>query len=470
MKRHFWFMITGLILLAAGGCAWFFLTIGEGDGPQVVTEGDPVMLGRQTPLAVTFSDAGTGLRRTEIIITQDNRPRVLSSLDYPETGVRRKALSVAVDAAALKLHDGPATLTLTAVDHSLWKNRTVVERPVTIDFLPPQIFALNPANHINPGGTCVVTYTLSEAPSVTGVQVGNLLYPGYPVALSGKSGYVAYFALPMDATQGTPQIRITARDKAGNETLGAIPTLILKRKFRSDTMVLSDAFLNQKMPEFQTMIPELRGKTAIETFTYVNTRLRAENLQTIQSVCRKSEPRQLWQETFIRMKNAAPMALFGDRRTYLYGGKPVGESIHTGVDLASLAHASIEAANAGIVRFAGPLGIYGNTVIIDHGLGLATLYGHLSAISIRSDQTVKRGEAIGTSGLSGLAGGDHLHFSILVNGQFVDPREWWDPRWIEDNVMKKMAAHEGLEGAQSAPAPAVKKTPPKRVRAAKSKR
>ena len=444
MKRNFWFMIAGIILLAAGGCGWFFLTIGEGDSPQIVTEGDPGMLGRQKHLAITFSDTGRGLRHTEVVITQDNRPRVISSLDYPETGVRGKQLSLMVDAAVLKLHDGPATLTLTAVDHALWKNKTVVERPVTIDFLPPQIFPLNPANHINPGGSCVVTYRLSETVSLTGVQVGDLLYPGYPVTISGKPGYVAYFALPMDASAGTPQIRLMARDQAGNETLIGIPTLIMKRKFRSDKMPLSDAFLSQKMPEFQAMIPELRGKTALETFTHVNTRLREENLRTIQSVCKKSEPRQLWQEAFLRMKNAAPMALFGDRRTYLQGGNPVGESVHTGVDLASLAHAPIEAANAGIVRFAGELGIYGNAVIIDHGLGLASLYGHLSAISVRPDQSVKRGEVLGTSGVSGLAGGDHLHFSILVNGQFVDPREWWDPHWIEDNVTKKMAQEGGV--------------------------
>ena len=203
-----------------------------------------------------------------------------------------------MDAAALKLHDGPATLTLTAVDYSLWKNRTVVERPATIDFLPPQIFQLNPANHINPGGACVVAYRLSETAPSTGVQVGDLFYPAYPVTLAGKPGYVAYFALPLDATQGSPQIRIMARDQAGNETVSGIPTLILKRKFRSDTMVLSDAFLGQKMPEFQASIPALRGKTPIETFTYVNTQLRADNFQTIQSVCRKSEPRQLWQDTF----------------------------------------------------------------------------------------------------------------------------------------------------------------------------
>jgi len=440
MKKNFWYTIGCVILLLAGGSVWFFLTVGENDLPTIVVEGDPVMIGKQRLLTATFSDRGTGLRRTEIVITQDGRPRVVSSNDYPEKGVLNKPVSVNLDSAALKLHDGPATLTLTAVDYSLWKNRTVVERPATIDFLPPQIFQLNPANHINPGGACVVAYRLSETASSTGVQVGNLFYPAYPAALAGKHGYVAYFALPLDATQGSPQIRVMAQDQAGNETVSGVPTLILKRKFRSDTMVLSDAFLGQKMPEFQASIPELRGKTPIETFTYVNTKLRADNFQTIQSVCRKTEPRQLWQDTFIRMKNAAPMALFGDRRTYFYSGKAVGDSVHAGVDLASLAHAPIEAANSGVVRFIGELGIYGNAVIIDHGLGLATLYAHMSAIQVRPDQAVKRGEIIGSSGATGLAGGDHLHFGVAINGQFVDPREWWDPHWIEDNVAKKMAA------------------------------
>jgi murein DD-endopeptidase MepM/ murein hydrolase activator NlpD len=343
-----------------------------------------------------------------------------------------------MDAATLKLHDGPASLTLTAVDHSLWKNRTTVTRPVTIDFLPPQIFQLNTQNHINPGGTCVVAYRLSEAALLTGIQVGDLFYPAYPVTLAGKPGYAAYFALPLEASPGVPQIRILARDQAGNETLSGIPALIQKRKFRSDKMVLTDSFLGQKMPEFQALVPELRGKTPMETFTYVNTVLRADNLKTIQSACMKSEPRPLWQDTFLRMKNAAPMALFGDRRTYLYGGKPVGESLHIGVDLASLVHAPIEAANSGIVRFTGTLGIYGNAVIIDHGMGLSTLYAHMSGIQVKPDQTVKRGEVIGLTGATGLAGGDHLHFGVAVNGRFVDPREWWDPHWIADNVTKKI--------------------------------
>lgn len=437
MKKSFWYIIGAVILLAAG--AWFYMTAGESASPGAVISEDPVMIGKQKLLTVTFSDEGRGLRHTGIVITQDNRSNVVASEDYPEAGVRLKSVSVTVDATALKLKDGPAALTLTAVDHSLWKNRTVVTRPVQIDLLPPQVFQLNPANHINTGGTCVLTYRLSEAVALTGVQVGELFYPAYPVTLSGKPGYVAYFALPLEASPGAPQIRILARDQAGNETQSGIPALIKKRKFRTDTMTLTDAFLEKKMPEFQAEIPALRGKTPIETFIYVNTTLRNENLQTIQSICRKSEPRQLWQDTFLRMKNAAPMALFGDYRTYFHNGKSVGESLHIGVDLASLVHSQIEAANSGIVRFTGPLGIYGNTVIIDHGLGLTTLYAHMSAIQVRPDQTVTRGDIIGSSGVSGLAGGDHLHFGVAVHGQFVDPREWWDAHWIADNVTVKTA-------------------------------
>ena len=438
MQRKFWYIIGCIVVLIAG--AWLFLTVAERTKPFIDAGSDANVIGRQKTFKVTFSDSGRGLRHTEIAISQNKTDRVLSTVDYPEAGAHQKTVSVAVDAITLKLNDGPADLTLTAVDHSLWKNRTTLKIPVSVDLLPPQIFQLNTQNHIHPGGTCVVAYHLSEAVPTTGVRVGDLFYPGYPTTPAGKSAYAAYFALPMDASPGAPQVRITARDQAGNETAGGIPSLILKRTFRADTMNLSQGFLDQKMPEFQALFPELRGKSVLDTFIHVNTVMRADNLKTIQSVCQKSEPRPLWQDTFQRMKNAAPMALFGDRRTYIFDGKPVGQSIHNGIDLASIVHAPIEAANSGIVRFTGMLGIYGNTVIIDHGMGLSTLYAHLSGIQVKVDQSVKRGEVIGLSGMTGLAGGDHLHFGVAVHGQFVDPREWWDSHWIADNVTKKLEA------------------------------
>jgi hypothetical protein len=240
MQRKFWYIVGSLVLLLAGGGWWFFFNIGERGKPVVEIGADAAVIGLRKELTVTFSDSGRGLAHTEIIITQDNQPRALSTIDYPETGVGRKAVSVTIDAAALKLHDGPAILTLTAVDHALWKNRITVTHPVT--------------NHINPGGTCVVAYRLSEAALLTGVQVGDLFYPAYPATLAGKPGYAAYFALPLEATSGVPQIRILARDQAGNETASGIPALIQKRKFRSDKMVLTESFLGQKNP---VRLPEI---------------------------------------------------------------------------------------------------------------------------------------------------------------------------------------------------------------------
>ncbi|MGP8002390.1 MAG: M23 family metallopeptidase [Smithella sp.] len=227
---------------------------------------------------------------------------------------------------------------------------------------------------------------------------------------------------------------IFARDDAGNETNMALPCVIKKKKFRTDKMNLSDDFMKQKAPEFQAIVPSLRGKTPLEVYIYVNSVLRNENFLTIQKICLKSAPKQLWEGTFLRMKDAATKALLGDKRYYVYDKKIVGESIHSGVDLASTAHADIEASNKGIIVFAGPLGIYGNAVIIDHGLGLFSLYGHLSAIDTTVGKNVAKGEKIGHSGMTGLAGGDHLHFSILAGGQFVNPEEWWDPHWIKDNI------------------------------------
>ena len=83
-------------------------------------------------------------------------------------------------------------------------------------------------------------------------------------------------------------------------------------------------------------------------------------------------------------------------------------------------------------------GIYGNTVVIDHGYGLMSLYGHLSSIAVEPGQQVDRAQQIGRSGATGLAGGDHLHFTMLLQGLPVNPREWWDAHWLHDRLKLKL--------------------------------
>ena len=439
MKRLGAYLAIAVILLLACGIGWlYYADYLDREKPEIKLNSNIIAIGKSKDISVVFSDAHSGLSHLKIEIIQDNKPHILTQETFPSRGIRQKVVQLTIKTEELKLKNGKAIIHMTATDGSLFKNESILSAEVTIDTVPPQIAVLNPVNYINQGGTGFIAYRTSKPTASTGVYVDNYFSPGHTIMISNRPTSVAYFALPMDASHAKTKIQIFARDDAGNESRVSMPFNIKAKKFRADKLNLGDAFFQQKMPEFQAMIPQLQGKSLVEVFGYVNTQMRDDNTKTIQGLCSKSISKQLWEGAFLRMRNAKPMALFGDQRTYLINNKPFGHSIHLGVDLASTAHAPIEAANHGIVVFAGPLGIYGNTVIIDHGLGLFSLYGHLSVIDTSVGKTVKKEERIGLSGLSGLAGGDHLHFSILVGGQFVNPQEWWDPHWIEDNVMKKM--------------------------------
>lgn len=437
MKKFRLYMEISAAILVIAATAWIFfgnyMEIGK---PVIKFDQELKSLGRQKTVGITFSDSKSGLARLKVEMIQDNNARILVDKNIPSKGKQLENLSLPVNVLDLKLHDGPATVKITATDHSLFKNQAILSQTVKIDTIPPQIFLLKNTTYLNQGGTGFVSYQLSKAAASTGVYINNVFIPAHAILADNKSTYITYFAVPIDANKDKIRIMVFARDDAGNETNIALPCEIKTKKFRADKMNLDEKFLQQKMPEFQAMIPSLQGKTPLEVFTYINSQMRNDNFLTIQKICQKSSPKELWEGVFLRMKNGAPMALFGDKRTYMVGKKAVGESLHTGVDLASNARAVIEASNKGIVVFTGALGIYGNAVIIDHGLGLFSLYGHMSSIDTTVGKNVAKGEKIGLSGTSGLAGGDHLHFSLIVGGQFVNPQEWWDPHWIKDNIVK----------------------------------
>ncbi len=143
-------------------------------------------------------------------------------------------------------------------------------------------------------------------------------------------------------------------------------------------------------------------------------------------------------EVFHNFANTKAESAFADQRTYIYQGKEIDHQTHLGFDLASFANTKVVAANRGKVIYAADLGIYGNCVIVDHGMGVQSLYAHLSSIDTPVGTMVEKGQTLGKSGMTGMAGGDHLHFTMLVNGQMVNPIEWWDPHWIQDRVVRKL--------------------------------
>ena len=439
MKKYSYLVTFAVIavIIAVFGFLYFadYLDFAK---PVIKLNPDISAIGKQKKIAIAFTDERSGLSQLAVEIVQDNKGQIVFSEAIPARGVKLKDAVLTIDTAALKLHDGPATINITAKDYALFKNEGIISQTIKIDTLPPQINLFSTINNVNQGGSCFVAYRISKPAMLTGIYVNNYFSPGFTIMIDNKPTTVAYFAIPSDAARSNTKITVFARDEAGNETTAALPFQLKEKKFRADKMNLSDNFLQQKMPEFQAMVPELQGKTPLEVFNYVNGKMRTDNFQVIQEICQKSAAKKFWDGTFLRMPKAKPMALFGDKRSYMVNNQIIAHSVHQGVDLASTASAPIEAANNGLVLFAAPLGIYGNCVIIDHGLGLLSLYSHLSVINTKPGKMVKKEEVIGHSGKTGLAGGDHLHFSILAGGQFVNPQEWWDPHWINDNISRKM--------------------------------
>ena len=441
MKKYLKHLLFVVLIALVGAGIWSFVIYCEGEEPEIILNRDIKMIGQETTFDVICIDRKSGLRNVSVDISQDGKKYTLSSLNLPQRGINKETLTVDVFPEDLKLLDGTATIDITVTDHSLRKNTKAVTFGVVIDTMPPRISPVNFPNYINPGGSCVIAYTLSENVPLSGVQVDNTFFPSYPAIASDAVHRVSYFAIPiMDAAEKSLKISILAEDGAGNRSLYPVSFHIRNKRFRSDRMNISQRFLEMKMPEFQHRYKDLRGTTLLEAFSRINTEMRANNLKTIETICKDSRPEQLWEGTFLRMRNAATMATFGDRRTYYHDGREISKSVHMGVDLASTRNAPVEASNGGIVNFAAYLGIYGNTIIIDHGMGIFSLYAHLSSVNVKKGQEVKKGEIIGRTGITGMAGGDHLHFSMIVGGKFVNPVEWWDPHWIKDNITRKLAS------------------------------
>ena len=324
-------------------------------------------------------------------------------------------------------------------DNSLWGfkgNSTFLEFPVVVDTVPPNVQVLSTTHNVVKGGTGLVIFRLSEEPAKVGLTVGDIFFPAYPEESAGDGVYLAYFAVAHDSAGDVVPI-LEAGDKAGNEVRRAVPTRIRDKAFKRSNINISDNFLRRKMPEFRVADPAL-STNPVEAFLTVNREWRRRDHETLRGFTAKSNSSRLWSGAFLQMANTQNMSPYAVKRRYLHKGRRIDEQIHLGLDLASTAGASVPAANTGIVAMAGDNGIYGQTVVLDHGQGLFSLYSHLSGIVVSEGESVSRGQTIGTSGQTGLAGGDHLHFSVLVSGEFVNPLEWLDGRWIANNIENKL--------------------------------
>jgi murein DD-endopeptidase MepM/ murein hydrolase activator NlpD len=396
----------------------------------------PRFIGHTSAFTVTLQAARGSVARADVRVVQGTRAVTVGRTEAP-LGPRGE-LPVKFDAAPLGLREGPATIEVWARD-DFWRplrgaERAIASTPVTVDLTPPKVDVLSATRYVSPGGVQLVAFRVTDAER-TDVTVGTRTFPSFAYGPADKGARVALVALPYDYAAGTP-IAVSARDEAGNVATRAVPSELKPRGFPRDTIKISEAFLQAKVPE---LLPQRTpSQSLLDAFLVINREQRKQAETIKHEIGAKTADTPLWEGAFLQPRNTKVFSNFAETRTYVYDGRDIDTQVHYGYDLASTKHSPVPAANAGVVAFAGPLTIYGNAVIIDHGLGLQTLYAHLSSIDAKVGDKVTRGQELGRTGATGLAVGDHLHFEVLVAGVSVTPLEWWDAKWIRDRVNRPL--------------------------------
>ena len=396
----------------------------------------------RTPLTLQLTATRGGIAALELRLVHGAQKATLLQRTFEPPLSNERWVELTVEGKAPGVREGRATLEVFARD-AFWRplridDRPILVQPVTLDLTPPTLELLSATQYLAQGGGGLVVFRARGASRV-GVNVGGIFFPGYPVGTPEAAAYVAFVAVPYDFPVTTPLL-LTASDQAGNLASRSVPSEIKPRRFPSGTVEITEEFLRQKLPELLPDGGVSSDDRLLEAFLEVNRDKRRQAEETKRQVAAKTQGAPLWQGSFLQPRNTKVFSNFAETRTYRFRGRDVDSQVHFGYDLASVRESPAPAANAGVVVFAGPLTIYGNGVIVDHGLGLQTLYAHLSRIDVRVGDRVERGQELGRTGTSGLAIGDHLHFEVLIHGISVTPLEWWDGKWIRDHITRPLRA------------------------------
>ena len=248
------------------------------------------------------------------------------------------------------------------------------------------------ARSMQPGELVVLTVTAgSPVDAMTTTAFGREVAPDRVDARTWRF----LVGIDLDVTPGVYQVAIAAR--AGAESIGVQhPVTVDPKAFRTRTLTVDEGFVN----------PPAAARPRI-----------ADEAARLERCWRESSTSKLWTGPFVRPVDQPSNSAFGTRS--IFNGQ--ARSAHGGADFLSPAGTPVRAANAGRVMLADQLYYTGGTVVIDHGLGVVSLYAHLSAIDARAGDTVSAAQMVGRVGATGRVTGAHLHWTVRVGGARVDP-------------------------------------------------
>ena len=411
----------------------------EKNPPKIIIENE-IFWNLKAPLPIQITDDG-GMKSTRITLNDGIKNHELLNQNY-ENPLKILDLNISLPKASFIEKKSQYQLNIEAIDSSKWGfftgNKTTKQIKIVIDNKAPDLYILNHSYAITKGGSATVVFKATDE-RLKYVYIDTNYGRKFIPTKFYKEGYFASL-VAWPATQDVFNAEVVAIDYAGNISKSKIRFYYQNKIYRTSYIKLDNQnrFLNEKIPELVAIYaPNNENMSNLEKIKFINETLRQNNEKLISEISSKVSMDTINDfrvEKFYPLKNGKVVASYADHRFYTFGGKEVSESWHMGLDLASTQHANIVASNNGIVEFAAENGIYGNNILINHGFGLFSLYGHCSDLAVKAGDEIKAGDIIGTTGVTGLALGDHLHFGILVHGEEVRPEEWMDSGWMKDNV------------------------------------
>ncbi|MGO9433878.1 MAG: M23 family metallopeptidase [Terracidiphilus sp.] len=429
MRKVIFFAVPALVILVAIVFVFARSAMPVVDVPSSITT-----LGQATPVTVQVHDP-RGVRKITATVEQNGTSYAVGETTQPSKVADSNWTFTAGVKATPQLKDGAAKLIVEATSNDLLGKKAHAERDVTVVTRPPSLSVDSDQHYLYLGMADLVTFDVSGGWTAAGVRVGDQTYRSWPMP-GGKPGRFSLFAFAWNMPPGTAPV-VYASVGAGNDVTSPMVFQFPKKEqphYTTHDLQVSDAFMQKVVNELD---PNGSGDP-VARFVKINSEMRRANNKTLADLRFKTAEKFLWSQPFARQTHSQAEATFADVRNYIYHGKKIDQQVHLGYDLAVTQHVGVEASNDGQIVYAAPLGIYGNCVVVDHGYGLQTIYGHMSQIDVHVGDMVKRGQVMGRSGMTGMAGGDHIHFAMQLDGVQIDPKEWWDPHWIHDHIARRV--------------------------------
>ncbi|MGO9937450.1 MAG: M23 family metallopeptidase [Terracidiphilus sp.] len=429
MRKVIFFAVPALVILVAIVFVFARSAMPVVDVPSSITT-----LGQATPVTVQVHDP-RGVRKITATVEQNGTSYAVGETTQPSKVADSNWTFTAGVKATPQLKDGAAKLIVEATSNDLLGKKARAERDVTVVTRPPSLSVDSDQHYLYLGMADLVTFDVSGGWTAAGVRVGDQTYRSWPMP-GGKPGRFSLFAFAWNMPPGTAPV-VYASVGAGNDVTSPMVFQFPKKEqphYTTHDLQVSDAFMQKVVNELD---PNGSGDP-VARFVKINSEMRRANNKTLADLRFKTAEKFLWSQPFARQTHSQAEATFADVRNYIYHGKKIDQQVHLGYDLAVTQHVGVEASNDGQIVYAAPLGIYGNCVVVDHGYGLQTIYGHMSQIDVHVGDMVKRGQVMGRSGMTGMAGGDHIHFAMQLDGVQIDPKEWWDPHWIHDHIARRV--------------------------------